>query len=68
MPDAPDDVPPLEKDLPARASAMLGASANVSAKNSVTKRGQTRFSAGEAMEGRVDMAMSVREPTNISAR
>ena len=65
IPGAPDDVPPLEYDLPARASARLGASTSAKAKNSASKADQSR---GGAKTGdRVDMARSVREPMEISA-
>ena len=69
MPEEPDDAPLLEEDLPARASARLGASARVSARNSARKAGQSRFGAGRAgSSDRLDMAMSVREPMKLSAR
>jgi len=64
MPDAPEEDPPLEYDLPARASARLGASTSAKAKNSASTADQSR---GAAKTGDRVMARSVREPMKISA-
>src|SRR5439155_8708022 len=60
-----DDFPLLENELPARASARVGASARARQKNSDSRM---RHCSSRCPEGdRLNMAMSVRKPADASA-